>query len=581
MSSPRNLLTEWSRLIAVSLASCGIRDVIVSPGSRTTPFVLALRDRPELRLTSVIDERSAAFVALGLARATGRAAAVLATSGTAPAHWLPAVIEASIAQLPMVLLSANRPLSLANAGAAQTIDQTKLFGGWVRSFVDLGDPRDDDAALASVPRSIAQSVALAHGPTRGPVHLDLHADKPLEPIAAESDDESALVARVQSITSRAITQVSTPASAADGAFADRLGHALARSKRPLLVGGPRTFASDRDAILATAARLGLVVCAEAASGLRFGPRSATMLDASEVLFSSARFARDHAPDLVVQVGSFPTAPTLERVWTNAAYFVLEAGGVHDPVARASAISTAPAGPTLELVKRTSEVDAAWRERMVRADALAWSEVERLLASGRGEGAIVRAAVRASGSAPIVIGNSLPIRTLDRFVPGGGASRDVFSQRGASGIDGLISGAIGASLGGGGPVLAIIGDVSFLHDVGALATLASLRRPLVIVVIDNRGGRIFESLPLAGRRDLAAAMPLFTTPHEVDVATVARAFGVRCLACDDASDVARAVADGIASDAPTLVWAHAEPGEARASFASLCAAFDQAFHGGEA
>jgi 2-succinyl-5-enolpyruvyl-6-hydroxy-3-cyclohexene-1-carboxylate synthase len=578
---PRNVLTVWSRLVAASLVAGGVRDVIVSPGSRSTPFLLALAARRELRLTSVLDERAAAFVALGIGRASGRPAAVLATSGTAPAHWLPAVIEASLTHVPMLLLSANRPLSLAHAGAAQTIDQTKLFGSWPRLFTDLGDPSADATALEGVVRQLAQAIATA---ASGPVHVDLHADKPLEPIEARTEREHALVERAAAIERRALPRISAGTRGADELFATTLAAALSLARRPLVVAGPRLRAEDSRSIRELCARLDLLLCAEATSQLRFGPRSGRALDASEVLFASPRFATDHAPDLVLQIGAAPTAPTLERAWRGATRFVLDAGGIHDLLGGAAAISIGPADVTLLRVAALTtprDRDVAWERALVEADAVAWCEVERSIASGRGEGPVVRAALAASPGATLMIGNSLPIRTLDRFVPGGGVARRVVSQRGANGIDGLVSGAIGVAIAEAKPVIAIVGDVSFLHDLNALHALRTLHSPLVVVVVDNGGGRIFESLPIAGMPAMGEMLPLFTTPHGVDLTAVVRAFGVACVETVDASETARAVASALTVPGATIVRAVVDPHDARDAFAALVHAVDTRLAGGAA
>lgn len=573
MSDAENLLTEWARLVAASLAAAGARDVVVSPGSRSTPFAIAIARRPELVITSVIDERSAAFVALGMARETGRPAAVLATSGSAPAHWFPAVIEASTANVPLVLLSADRPLALAHSGAAQTIDQTKLFGSWVRFFADLGDPRDDDATLEGVARTIAQGIALAQAPLPGPVHLNLRADKPLEPV--ERDDS--LRARVDALISRGISQITTAPPGVDEAFAERFAEALRSSERPLVVVGPR--AATAAPIVAALAALKLPVAAEATSQLRFGPRLERSVDAFEHLFSSAAFARLNAPDLVLQIGSLPTSGTYAKVATGVRRFILDAGGIRDPLGGATAISTAQAAPTLTRISELaaqSQVHEAYATTLARADAMAWSEVERALAGPFGEGAAVRAAVGAAPEGAILsIGNSLPIRTLDRFVRGSSRMLRVLSQRGANGIDGLVAGAVGAGLASKKPVLAIVGDVSLLHDAGSLLGLATMKTPLVVVVIDNRGGRIFEELPIAREPRLAHLMPLFTTPHAVDLGALATAYGVPFVEARSGAAVTAAVAAGLTTNAPLLVRAVVPPNDASESLTSLRRAIAEA------
>jgi 2-succinyl-5-enolpyruvyl-6-hydroxy-3-cyclohexene-1-carboxylate synthase len=566
VSDAPNLLTEWARLVAASVASCGVRDVIVSPGSRSTPFALALFAHPDLTITSVIDERSAAFVALGMARTTGRPAAVLATSGSAPTHWFPAIVEASMANVPLVLLSADRPLALAQAGAAQTIDQTKLFGGWVRSFADLGDPRDDDASLDGVVRTIAQAVAAACGVPSGPVHVNLRADKPLEPV----DRDDALHARVELRVARGVSQISRSDGGADERFATFLAAELERSERPLVVVGPR--AATAAPIAQHLRRLEVPVAAEASSQLRFGDRPTLAIDAFEHLFTCASFARTHAPDVILQIGALPTPTILASMADGVSRFVLDAGGVRDPFGGATAISTSEAAATLARlaeITRPMPAHTSYAHALARADAIAWSHVEQALSGPFGEGAAVCTALSATPEGAFVaIGNSLPIRTLDRFVRGSSRRLRVLSQRGVNGIDGLVAGAVGAALASRAPVLAIVGDVSLLHDAGSLLSLARIETPVVVLVIDNGGGRIFEELPIARDPRLAHAMPLFATPHDVDLRALAAAYRVSFVEAASGHAVAAAVSSAFEKPGPTLVRAVVPPHEASASLALL-------------
>jgi 2-succinyl-5-enolpyruvyl-6-hydroxy-3-cyclohexene-1-carboxylate synthase len=570
MSSPRNLLTVWARLVASSLVAAGVRDVVVSPGSRSTPFLLALLDQRELRLVRAIDERGAAFIALGIGRASGRPAAVLATSGTAMAHWMPAVVEASTARIPLLLLSADRPSALAHTGAAQTIDQTRFFEPWARRSIDLGDPSADPQALVGVARSIAQAVATSAGTEPGPVHVNLRADKPLEPVEPSTDEEHALVRRADEVIARGLTAVSYGDPGADEVFARALADALVRAERPLVIAGPRsTHAADCQEALDA---LGLVVAPESASQLRHGHGSIAVwrFDAFELVMKTERVREQLAPDLVVQLGSLPTVDVFERLARGVPRFVIDAGGIHDPLGGARAISLGPAAATLA---RTAALagprapDTSWAPRLRAANAIAWSAVERALAAGGGEGAIVRAAVGAAPRAPLVIGNSLPIRTLDRYVPARPEPRFVISQRGVNGIDGLVAGAAGTALALGEPTLAILGDVTFLHDASSLlAATAAVQTPLAIVVLDNGGGRIFEALPIA--RAGAGAMDWFTTPHDVDIAALARTLGARAHVVRSAGETARAVSQALATPGVSVVHAIVPPSDAHAAFARL-------------
>ena len=192
MTDPAAVQTVWAARLVATLADAGVRTCVVSPGSRSTPLVAALAAEPRIAAPVVIDERAAAFCALGAARATGEVVALVCTSGTAGAHWLPALIEAAEAGVPLVAITADRPPELQGAGAPQTIDQVRLFGGFVRSYVDLGPADGSELALRALRRKVAQAVVTARGPRPGPVHLEAPFRKPLEPLGSTTQASRAL-----------------------------------------------------------------------------------------------------------------------------------------------------------------------------------------------------------------------------------------------------------------------------------------------------------------------------------------------------------------------------------------------------
>ena len=234
----RDPLTEWSELLVDSLAKAGVRDVVLSPGSRSTPFVLAAAKHPLLRCFDVIDERSAAFFALGQAKAAGRPSLVLCTSGSAGTHYFPAVIEAAMSFTPLLLLTADRPLELQDGAAPQTIDQLKLFGDHVRGFFELGLPDLAAGPLRALRRRVVQSVHAAQWPTPGPVHLNARARKPLEPQAAANDSEREMAQRAQALAATPIPHVHGARMVPSPEGLDALASRLASAERPLIVAGP-------------------------------------------------------------------------------------------------------------------------------------------------------------------------------------------------------------------------------------------------------------------------------------------------------------------------------------------------------
>src|SRR5262245_21176800 len=305
--------TLWAELVATTLADAGVVRCVISPGSRSTPLVAALAREPRLELTTLVDERSAGFFALGAARATGVPVALVCTSGTAAAHYLPAIVEASLASVPLLAFTADRPPELQACGASQTIDQVKLYGDFVRGAIDLGPPSPGELALRAVRRKIVQAITLASGPDPGPVQVQLPLRKPLEPAAPASDAERALAAYAARITGP--VRVAAPRLAADPAAIAELAAAIAAEPDGVIVAGamPASFAAARAAVLAFAARCGYPVIAEAGSQLRFGPRPVGAIDGAidgAVLvdhFDLIPPAALPLPRLVIQLGAEPVA----------------------------------------------------------------------------------------------------------------------------------------------------------------------------------------------------------------------------------------------------------------------------------
>jgi 2-succinyl-5-enolpyruvyl-6-hydroxy-3-cyclohexene-1-carboxylate synthase len=513
------LTWRWAATLVDAFAAAGISDIVISPGSRSTPFVLAADAHARLRCHDVLDERSAAFFALGMARATGRPALFLCTSGTAPAHAYPAVIEAAHANIPLVVLSADRPFDLVGCGAPQTIDQIKLFGGFARRSIELGLP--DEASLPALGRVAAQAVAASLGPTPGAVHVNVRARKPLEPGRVELPPPGPPPTRVHA-GRRA------PPPEAIAAIA-----ALCRDARHgVLIAGPAPAAQAgaRTAVARLAARTGFPLLAEAASQLRF-TGGATPPD-------PALLAQLPTPDLVLQLGAVPTAGLVA-----APRVVIAPHGHPDPDGTALHLVAADVAETAaalaDALEPTADVDRQDWTAAAAARARKAADAE-LAAQPWSEGHVARAVVASlRPGAQLAIGNSRPIRSLDAFAPARAPDCVVLSQRGVNGIDGLVSAAAGAACATARPTTLLLGDVSLLHDLTGLHAARHARAPLTIVVVNNDGGRIFEQLPVAAVA--GDALRHFTTPHGLGFAAAAELFGVRYARVDDAAALAAALA----------------------------------------
>jgi len=565
-----NLQTEWAALLFKSLADAGVRDVVISPGSRSTPLVVAAVREPRLARHSVIDERAAAFFALGQARITGRPSVLVCTSGTALAHYLPAMIEADIMATPMLVLSGDRPHELYDCQAPQTIDQVKLFGEHARHFFDLV-PEPSDGSLRSLRRVAAQAVLTSSWPRGGGVHMNARARKPLEPMVAKTDDELRLAERARAIGAEPITVVLPPRGMPASASIATAAALAQTAERGIIVAGPASLSQReaREAIWTLARESGFAVACEATSQLRFvtKPSDVRFIDGLELMLRSKTF-RSSAPfDVVIQVGAPPTSGPWEQVAPSLPRIVLAEHGWPDPHSNTRVMvlgdivlsSLALAGA---LKAAPPRITPAFHDRLATINAAAWKETERVLASREGlvEANAVRALVdKAPERSVLMVGNSLSVRLVDIYTRASERELDVLSQRGASGIDGLVAGAAGAATSAERPLALLIGDVSFLYDLSSLALAARVRTPLVVFLLNNGGGRIFEQLPIVDVPGIEPAIVEHaTTPHDTDFASAATLYGVRFARPTSLAEIDAALDAAYAHPGCTLIEVRVEP-----------------------
>jgi 2-succinyl-5-enolpyruvyl-6-hydroxy-3-cyclohexene-1-carboxylate synthase len=538
---------RWARELFAGFAAAGVRHVLISPGSRSTPLVLAAVERPELVCRVIVDERSAAFFALGQGRVAGRPSVLVCTSGTAAAHYFPAVIEAATAGVPLIALTADRPPELHGRGALQTLDQAHLFGPQVRAFLDLGTPEDGERALAGVRHAAAVAVARSLDPQPGPVHLNAPFRAPLEPPANGADAGPPPVGGPRVVVPR--RSVTTESVA-------ELAAACRRARRGVLLAGPGPLSQSAavPALVAVARRLGFPLLAEATSQARFAGASSETIGLFEYLVPADPEAALR-PDLVIQVGGYPTSAAWGR-WLEGGgapeRWVLAAHGWHDPADAAAGVVLGDLDLTAAALLaalgpgRPADPDwlALWRdaEDGVRAELDA-AEARDAAAGLLTEASAARVALRAVPPGTLLaVANSLAIREVDLACPPEIARLGVLSQRGVSGIDGTIAAAAGAASVAERPVTALLGDLAFLHDIGGLAAARDAGATLVLVVLRNGGGQIFSLLPVAdGRIAERIVRDWFVTPQDVGVAAAAAAFGIGYRRASSGAELQAAVA----------------------------------------
>ena len=525
-------------VVVDELARCGISDAVLAPGSRSTALAMALHDDPRIRLHVEIDERSAGFLALGLARATGRPAPVVVTSGSAVANLHPAVIEADQGQVPLLLLTADRPPELRHTGANQAIDQVAIFGRSTRWHVDLGVAEDRPSSNALWRSSTGRAVAAALGDglaPPGPVHVNLPFREPTVPL---SDDGRAVAAPFASDLEGRSSQAPwtrttmAPRRMEDEELRGLAGRFLA-TERGLVVVGATTpgsgVAAAAGAIHDLARATGWPVIAEPSSGARTDPTTA--LTHAPLLLSHPEVARWGTPDLVLRIGRTGLSRELAGVLTaQVPQLLLGADGAWDDPERTVGerlVADVPATCAALSVALGLPATSAWGDRWRALDAAAAAAVAAVL-DGDDVPSEPRTARDVVAGVPsgttLMVASSMPIRDVDRFaVPR--PDLTLLANRGASGIDGFVSTVLGVALGSAaGPVVALVGDLSLLHDAnGFLLTPDAEQVDATFVVVDNDGGGIFSFLP-------QAAFPgsferVFGTPHGREVADLARFHGL--------------------------------------------------------
>jgi 2-succinyl-5-enolpyruvyl-6-hydroxy-3-cyclohexene-1-carboxylate synthase len=511
------------------LYRCGMRHAVTSPGSRNAPLALTLAQQEGVEAVSVIDERSAGFVALGMAKASGRPVAVTCTSGTAAANLLPAVVEAHESRVPLVVLTADRPPELREVGAGQAIDQIKLYGTAAKWFVEVGT-HEPTRETAIHHRALAcRAYWTATGGRPGPVHLNFSLREPLAPVPDGGAADGAPVLDPADWAGRPDgapwTRVREHASAPHSDDVHAVAERIAAEPRGLIVCGPcHEDVADGAARLASEA--GWPILAEPTSGLRCGDHDRSHVIAHyDVLLRAERFAEQNAPGLVLRVGDMPTSKPLRAFVAESSQIVVDPHGAwHEPTRRAELVLHASAEHTLTALAgavemRSGERDSGWVEGWRSADRTVPEQVE---AAPEGFEGRVLAALEPElpDEAVVWVSSSMPIRDVEAFFPQSPKRLRFLANRGANGIDGVVSSALGAAIVTGLPTWVLIGELALQHDAGGLLAARRCGVDLKIVCLNNGGGGIFDFLPVAEHADPAAYEAHIATPSEgVDLAAL--------------------------------------------------------------
>jgi 2-succinyl-5-enolpyruvyl-6-hydroxy-3-cyclohexene-1-carboxylate synthase len=515
------------------LSAGGVEHVVIAPGSRNTPLTLGVLRYPDrLRPWLHVDERSAGYFALGMARESGRPVAVMCTSGTAAANLLPAIVEAGLSRVPLVVVTADRPPELRDVGASQTIDQVRMFGANVRWSTDLA-VADGSIELERMAQSAAaRAVDRALSAPAGPVHVNMPFHEPLVDAETTGPPVPPISLHAPRVRTRQVP---------DHSSIRELSYELA-TEQGVIVCGPDSAGLPFEAISRLAATLRWPILADPLSGLRARRRGASPIVANyDTLLRDEHAARDMRPSAAIRFGAVPTSKALNQ-WLASCdlspYVVVDAGGGWrdpdgHPGAMVEADDEAFADALADSLPASGDGESGWLEAWLSADRFVGAAVRDAvdLMQEAFEGTPVMALARQLPSdSTLVVGNSMPVRDVDSFFDV--ADRDIrlVGTRGAAGIDGVVSTAAGASAVAGRPVTLVIGDLSFLHDQNGLWPVYRYALDLTIVLINNDGGGIFHFLP---QREHASAAfeDWFGTPHGLNLRAIVEMFGGRFFAPD--------------------------------------------------
>lgn len=557
--APGQLLQQFVGAFVNELVHSGVTHVCLCPGSRSTPLALLLRRHPAIRVWSHLDERSAAYFALGMAKALRQPVALVSTSGTAAVNFAPAVVEARYSRVPLLVLTADRPPELREVGANQTIDQTHLYGRHAKWFAEMLLPETSEAAIRYARTMACRAVATARSSPPGPVHINFPFREPLIPAIpatgstddAETDGQTPFVA-VQQAPRR-------PAPADLTALAV----ALRAARRGLIVCGPQDDPALPEAVAGLAEELDFPLLADPLSQVRCGPHHGPrVIDNYDAFLRDEATAQSLAPDLVLRFGATPVSRALLLYLERnplARQVVAGEGGWNDPALVASQLIDADPPSLCQALLEALRLEGPrppasdWPLHWQRTAGQTRAALQGCLAAqpGLSEPAIILdLAETLPAGATLFAGNSMPVRDLDTLFPGGDRPLRFLANRGASGIDGVVSTALGTSAVSPEPLVLVIGDISFYHDMNGLLAAKRYGLNATIVLLHNDGGGVFSLLPPAD--DPEHFEELFGTPHGLDFRPVAEMYGLTYRQVQGRQEFRAAARESISAAGTTII-----------------------------
>ncbi|MFB1080331.1 2-succinyl-5-enolpyruvyl-6-hydroxy-3-cyclohexene-1-carboxylic-acid synthase [Jeotgalibacillus sp. JSM ZJ347] len=533
MSHKENL-TEYVSLFIEQLFQSGVKRAVISPGSRSTPLAYLLENHPQIATYVNVDERSAAFYALGMAKASQEPVVIVCTSGTAAANYYPAVVEARYARVPLIVLTADRPHELRENGAPQAIDQINLFGKHAKWFFDMPLPESEPNILQYTGRIAAKAAAKSAAAPKGPVHLNFPFREPLSPDLTYKPDNqpmSAVYLADKRLNRRYLSDLTVQ---------------LNDSEKGLIIAGPSEDQAAAEAIINLAEATGFPVLADPLSGLRtMMADHPSVIECYDAFLKADEVKKELQADLMIRFGGMPVSKALTQYVKGSAcsqWLVDEGADWRDPTSSATHYIEVNDQLFAEQLAEGAgqQADRTWLHKWMSLNEKAGDEIRQYVKNETDEGAAVGTLLQSlPEGAHLLVGNSMPIRDVDTFWIRGMKPFHVWANRGANGIDGVVSTALGIAAVKHEPVYLLIGDLSMFHDLNGLLVTKQYPSQLQIVVMNNNGGGIFSFLPQAAEPEHFET--LFGTPPSLDFKHAAALYGLDYQLCETKEALSQSLA----------------------------------------
>ncbi len=526
----------WTTAFVNELAANGVKSACITPGSRNTPLIFAFATNKKIKKIVSIDERSSAFLALGLAKVKNEPVAIVTTSGTATAELYPAIIEAYKQRIPLVVCTADRPPGFLERGANQAINQQNLYANHIRFFKDMGMPQLNIEKIKNVRKTARKSLHISLYKNPGPVHLNFPFDKPFEPDAYTNQISYSLFEIANNTKSINVYRTKRQKKQIRNKKVFRnLLEKLNKTEKGIIIVGPENYRDDfNKKVVLLSEKLNYPILADGASQLRFNAHSKkNIISNYDAIFRSEEFSKKHKPDIILHFGRTVTSKGLENYLTNIKcqkYLINEFGDIFDPTNNTT--DSFRYLPSLFCDEINNEINkkrtgSDWLKIFIKADKATEIIKDKIIsrAKFKNECRIISEIINLIPErSNIMLSNSMPIRDFDYFASNTNKKVTVYNNRGSSGVDGIISTAIGITERSKKPTVLLTGDIAFYYDLNGLLLSKKISVPLTIVLINNNGGGIFRVLPISEYKNVFEKY--FLTCHNLNFSDIIKGFGVK-------------------------------------------------------